>query len=146
MITAAERSHRDIAESVHGTLCQTLGGAGIMAQVLAAGVKAGQPWDALQLDSLAETLDRALDEARQVLTQLQPVAAGPDGLMTALARLAAETSAGQTFAHLIIEDRVLPSGLILAMDFRLRISPVLTRVVNGMKVYSLHSRAVCQDQ
>ena len=117
VIAAAERSHRDIAESVHGTLCQTLGGAGIMAQVLAAAMRAGEPFDALQLDSLAETLDRALDEARQVLTQLQPVAPGPDGLMTALSRLAAETTVGQTICTLQCEDAVLIDTPDAALSF-----------------------------
>ena len=106
VIAASERCHRDIAESVHGTLCQTLGGAGLMAKVLAAGVKAGQQVDSVQLESLAETLDRALDEARHVLTQLQPVAPGSEGLMTALARLATETTAGQTTCAFECENAV----------------------------------------
>ncbi|MEA3213559.1 MAG: hypothetical protein QOE70_6616 [Chthoniobacter sp.] len=117
VIAAAERCHRDLAESVHGTLCQTLGGAGIMAQVLAAGVKAGQSVDSSQLESLAETLDRALDEARQVLMQLQPVAPGQDGLMTALARLAAETTAGQSICTFECEDAVLIDNPDAALSF-----------------------------
>jgi signal transduction histidine kinase len=61
-------------------------------KVLAAELQAGNPLKAAQLDELGEMLDRALDEAQQVFTQLQPVTPGRDGLMTALARLAAEAS------------------------------------------------------
>lgn len=93
VIAASDRCQSDLAESVHGTLCQTLGGASLMAKVLAAELHAGNPVEASQLDELGETLDRALDEARHIFNQLQPVAPGPDGLMTALARLARETSA-----------------------------------------------------
>jgi two-component system, NarL family, sensor histidine kinase NreB len=92
VIAASERCQKDIAQSVHGTLCQTLGGASLMARVLAAELQAGTPLKAAQLNELGEMLDRALDEARHVFTQLQPVAPGRDGLMTAIARLATEAS------------------------------------------------------
>jgi len=92
VIAASERSQGDIAESVHGTLCQTLGGASLMVKVLAAELHAGNALRASQLDELGDTLERALDDARHIFTQLQPVAPGQDGLMTALARLANETS------------------------------------------------------
>lgn len=92
VLAASERCQRAIAESVHGTLCQTLGGASLMVKVLAAELQTGNPVKAAQLDELGEMLDRALDEARHVFTQLQPVAPGRDGLMTALARLATESS------------------------------------------------------
>lgn len=93
IIAASERCQSDIAQSVHGTLCQSLSGASLMVKVLAMQLKAGNPVNAAQLDELGAVLDRALDEARHVFAQLQPVAPGQDGLMTSLARLAGETSA-----------------------------------------------------
>jgi len=63
-----------------------------MTKVLAAELHAGNPVNSAQLDELGETLDRALDEARHIFNQLQPVAPGEGGLMSALARLASETS------------------------------------------------------
>lgn len=93
VIAASERCQSDIAQSVHGTLCQTLSGASLMVKVLAGELHAGNPVRAGQLDELGKMLDRALDEARHVFTQLQPVTPGQDGLMTALARLASQTSA-----------------------------------------------------
>jgi two-component system, LuxR family, sensor kinase FixL len=92
MFTASERDQRDIGESMHDTLCQTLGGAVLMVRVLATRLKEGSPIEAAEMDSLAEKLDRALDEARAISNRLQPVFPRADGLMTALARLADETS------------------------------------------------------
>lgn len=106
VFAASERCHNDAAQSVHGTLCQTLGGAALMVKVLSARLMAGNPVEAVQLDELGEALDRALDEARRFFNQLQPVTPGEDGLMTALARLADETS-GETPCEFICEDAIL---------------------------------------
>lgn len=106
VLAASERCHSEAAQSVHGTLCQTLGGAALMAKVLAAELKAGHPVEAAQLDELGEGLDRALDEARRFFNQLQPVTPGEDGLMTALARLADDTSK-DTPCQFICENAIL---------------------------------------
>ncbi|MEA3212412.1 MAG: hypothetical protein QOE70_5469 [Chthoniobacter sp.] len=106
VLAASERCQADIAQSVHGTLCQTLGGAALMVKVLSAGLKAGHPVEAAQLDELGESLDRALDEARHVFNQLQPVTPGDDGLMTALSRLADET-ARHTPCEFVCENAIL---------------------------------------
>lgn len=106
VIAASERCQSDIAQSVHGTLCQTLGGASLMVKVLAAELHAGNPVKAAQLDELGEILDRALDEARHVFNQLQPITPGDDGLMTALSRLA-EVTAVQTPCEFVCENAVL---------------------------------------
>lgn len=106
VLAASERDQCAIAQSVHDTLCQTLGGVSLMVKVLAAQLHAGSPVQAAHLDDLSEMLDRALDEARHVFTQLQPVAPGQDGLMTALARLAKETST-QTACDFECENAIL---------------------------------------
>jgi len=77
---------------MHDTVCQTLGGAVLMASVLATRLKEGDSIAAADMDSLAERLDRALDQSRAISHRLQPVFPGADGLMTALARLAEQTS------------------------------------------------------
>jgi signal transduction histidine kinase len=106
VFAASERGHSVIAQSVHGTLCQTLGGASLMVKVMSEALKAGSPVEAAQLDELGESLDRALDEARYFFNQLQPVTPGEDGLMTALSRLAEET-AKETPCEFICENAVL---------------------------------------
>ncbi|MDB6171470.1 MAG: sensor protein fixL [Chthoniobacteraceae bacterium] len=77
-----------------------------MVKVLAAELHADNPVKAAQLEELGEVIDRALEEARHLFTQLQPVMPGEDGLMTALARLASETSI-QTPCDFECENAVL---------------------------------------
>ena len=116
VLAASERCHRVIAQSVHDTLCQTLGGTSLMVKVLASGLKAGRPVEAAQLDEVAESLDRALDESRCFFNQLQPVMPGEDGLMMALARLAEET-AKETPCEFICENAVLLEnpGIVMSL-------------------------------
>ena len=106
VLAASERCHSDAAQSVYGTLWQTLGGVAMMVKVMSAGLKAGNPVEAAQLNELGEVLDRALDEARRLFNQLRPVTPGEDGLMTALARLADDTSK-DTPCQFICEDAIL---------------------------------------
>lgn len=106
VLAASERCHREIADAVHGTLCQTLGGAAFMVEVLATSLKAGAPVEADELDDLHEMLNRALGEARHVFNQLQPLTPGGDGLMTALSRLAADTT-GRVRCEFECENAVL---------------------------------------
>jgi signal transduction histidine kinase len=105
VLATSERCQREIAQAVHDTLCQTLGGAALMVKVWSSKLKAGHPLQPAQLDELESCLDRALDEARQLFNRLQPVTPGEDGLMSALSRLADET-AKETPCEFVCENAI----------------------------------------
>jgi signal transduction histidine kinase len=87
-----EERQSAIGELLHDTLCQTLGGATMMAAVLARRAAAGEPVEAGHLAQLVTLLDRSLDEIRAALYQLRPLPSGPRALMSALQQLATDTS------------------------------------------------------
>jgi signal transduction histidine kinase len=67
-----------------------------------------------QLEELAASLGRALDEARALSNQLQLVPARPDGLMAALGRLANDTCS-QSVCEFVCEEPVLITNPQIAL-------------------------------
>lgn len=98
LFAAEERHLHTLRQLLHDTLSQSLSGAVLTAAVLAARRKAGQAVEPAELDSLHQQLERALEETEAFAHQLQPISPRPDGLMTALTRLAEETVIPCSFA------------------------------------------------
>lgn len=103
---ADQSAQRELSESLHNTVCQTLGGASLMAGVLAARLKSGGTVEAAELEHLGATLEAALDEIRALSRTLQPLPRTPEGLMTALARLAQATEE-KASCEFVCEEPVL---------------------------------------
>jgi signal transduction histidine kinase len=85
------REQRRIGQDLHDSLCQHLAGIGFMAKVLEKKITAGLPVDASHSAEMVALIDQAITLTRGFARGLNPVRLESDGLMVALAELAANT-------------------------------------------------------
>jgi signal transduction histidine kinase len=91
VLDAIEREQRKMAEEIHDTLCQSLGGVSLLVQVLLRHAKKGKPFDLGELKKIGRYLDEAIDEAR-LSFQDQTLLLGSADLTSALEHLAHQTN------------------------------------------------------
>ena len=92
ILQAGEREHRRIGQDLHDGLGQLLAGAAYLAGNLRQDLAAKSlPAETRQSRRIQAALNEAIAQARSLARGLHPVAAEPNGLMVALAELAART-------------------------------------------------------
>jgi signal transduction histidine kinase len=91
VLVAAERERERIGRDLHDGLCQLLTGICCKTEVLMGRLEDTAPAEARNAHDLSTLLVRAMDEARSLARGLQPVDAGPNGLMSAFHQLADST-------------------------------------------------------
>ena len=92
ILEISERERRRIAEDLHDGLGQVLVGTAFLASTLRQDLAAKSLPEARQADRLLQVLDEAVDQTRSLARGMYPVLPMPNGLMTALKALAAQTS------------------------------------------------------
>jgi signal transduction histidine kinase len=97
-LDGAEREQRKMAEELHETLCQSLAGVSLLAQVLVRKGNAGTAIGAADLKRITRYLDQAIDQARLTF-QDQSLLSGSIDLTSALKRLAAVTTTRTACAY-----------------------------------------------
>ncbi len=103
-LEAWRRTRQEVHQALHDTLCQTIGGADLLARVLAARLAAGESLVPADFARLQAALDRAREEAQELNRRFQSLAR-PEALMGALEHLAEAT--GSEFR---------PDGSVLVHD------------------------------
>jgi len=92
VLNISDWERRRIAQDLHDGLGQLLVGAGYLADTLRQDMAAkSEPW-VPRLNRIQEAMNAAGKQARDVARGVQPVEPEPNGLMTALAKLAQQTS------------------------------------------------------
>lgn len=92
VLEISENERRRIGHDVHDSLGQRLTAAALSANALAGALKSSAPALAGQAEEIGRELRDAITEARSISHGLAPVDLIDDGLMTALGRLAEDTS------------------------------------------------------
>src|SRR5690242_18961113 len=88
LVEAAEREKGGLAKQLHEGLLQTLSAADILARCVSLRAKSEPALPMPEFQRLQDTIDAAIDEARQLIRQLQPPGTERKGLVTALEELA----------------------------------------------------------
>lgn len=91
LLEISEKEQRRIGQELHDSLGQQLTGIAIMTKVLEKKLQARCPAEAIEAGNIAQLINQAIDETRQLSRGLHPVALDEDGLMSALEGLTATT-------------------------------------------------------
>ncbi len=91
LLEVSEKEQRRIGQELHDSLGQQLTGIAIMVKVLENKLQTPCPAQAAEANNIAQLVNQAIEQTRQLSRGLYPVALDEDGLMSALAGLAATT-------------------------------------------------------
>jgi len=91
VLQAGEQEHRRIGQDLHDGLGQVLAGAAYLSGTLRKDLAAKSLPEARQIRRIHEVINEAIVQTRSLARGLHPVEAEPNGLMVALAALAART-------------------------------------------------------
>ena len=92
ILDAAENEQRRLAQTLHDTVCQSLGGVQFLAEVIAGKVRDQCPEAAREVAALGDVIRHALDELHDLAAWLQPPTHDAPGLIVALSELTRVTS------------------------------------------------------
>lgn len=91
LLGISEREQRRIGQELHDSLGQQLTGIAIMTKVLEQKLRTQCPAEAAEAKNIAQLVNQAIDETRQLSRGLHPITLDEDGLAVALQGLAART-------------------------------------------------------
>jgi two-component system sensor kinase FixL len=92
LLALSERERRSLAQELHDGLGQQLGGVAYLSNVLREKLAERQAPEAADADRIFGLVRDAIEQTRRVSRGLSPIRPEPDGLMLALAELAAQTT------------------------------------------------------
>ncbi|MBI4660759.1 MAG: PAS domain S-box protein [Verrucomicrobia bacterium] len=92
LLEISERERRGFAQELHDGLGQQLGGIAYLANVLRQRLEERRAPEAAEAAHIYALMRSAIEQTRRVARSLSPIPEGPEGLMTALGELAAQTS------------------------------------------------------
>lgn len=91
LLEVSEKEQRRIGQELHDSLGQQLTGIAILVKVLENKLQTPHPEEAAEANRIAQLVNQAIEQTRQLSRGLHPVALDEDGLMSALEGLAATT-------------------------------------------------------
>ncbi len=91
ILAISEREQRRLGHDLHDDLCQQLAGIQFVSQTLASNLAARSDPEAPQAREIAQSIQNAMAQTRELARGLSPVGLDADGLMAALGVLAART-------------------------------------------------------
>jgi signal transduction histidine kinase len=92
ILTISEREQRRLGHDLHDDLCQQLAGIQFLSQTLARDLAAKASPRAAQAKEIAQSVQQAMGQTRELARGLSPVGMEAEGLMEGLRQLAARTS------------------------------------------------------
>ncbi len=92
ILTISEREQRRLGHDLHDDLCQQLAGIEFLTQSLLADLRARSAPEATQAKEIAQSVQQAMTQTRDMARGLSPVGMEAEGLMEGLRQLAARTS------------------------------------------------------
>jgi PAS domain S-box-containing protein len=92
ILTISEREQRRLGHDLHDDLCQQLAGIEFLSQTLASDLAAQAAVEAVQAREIAQSVQNAMTQTRELARGLSPVGMEAEGLMEGLRQLAERTS------------------------------------------------------
>jgi two-component system sensor kinase FixL len=92
ILTISEREQRRLGHDLHDDLCQQLAGIEFLSQTLASDLAANAAVEAGQAREIAQSVQNAMTQTRELARGLSPVGMEAEGLMEGLRQLAERTS------------------------------------------------------
>jgi PAS domain S-box-containing protein len=92
ILTISEREQRRLGHDLHDDLCQQLAGIAFLGHTLATGLAARGAAEAVEAKEIAQSVQQAMNQTRELARGLSPVGMEADGLMAGLTQLAARTA------------------------------------------------------
>jgi signal transduction histidine kinase len=93
LVAAIERERFFLGGELHGGVCQTLAGTGMLIETLGRAAKNGGPIPLERLEELQRAIDTAIEQLRKLSHDFSPIQLDGTGLMVALFDFAEELSA-----------------------------------------------------